>query len=100
MKTYQELEQILKEHPITDDEYEEFWDTHDRDDWTCDCCGGEGIVEYMDVPEVWGEDCPSEENHLVNCPHCWELERDIKWAIVEKRLKNLTSPSPLYWYGK
>jgi hypothetical protein len=36
----------------------------------CDRCGGEGFVEYMDAPDTWGEDSPSEENHLVTCPDC------------------------------
>jgi hypothetical protein len=37
----------------------------------CGTCGGEGMIEYMEGgPEVWGEDCPSEENHLVTCPNC------------------------------
>lgn len=39
----------------------------DRDD--CDRCGGEGNLEYDEAgPDVWGEDCPSETNHLVACP--------------------------------
>jgi hypothetical protein len=33
-------------------------------------CGGEGFIEYLECPEVWGEDCPSEVNHLVTCPDC------------------------------
>jgi hypothetical protein len=38
---------------------------------SCCTCGGEGFIEYNDGgPEVWGEDCPSEENHLVTCPNC------------------------------
>lgn len=36
----------------------------------CDRCGGEGFCEYQDTPECWGEDCPSEVNHLVDCPEC------------------------------
>jgi PRTRC genetic system protein A len=36
----------------------------------CDRCGGDGFVEYMDAPDTWGEDCPSEENHLVTCQDC------------------------------
>jgi hypothetical protein len=28
------------------------------------------VVEYIDHPEVWGEDCPSEMNHLVPCSEC------------------------------
>lgn len=45
------------------------WDGMYDDDW-CEECGGEGFVEYMDCPLVWGEDCPSEVNHLVTCPYC------------------------------
>ena len=37
----------------------------------CPTCGGDGMIEYMEGgPEVWGEDCPSEMNHLVTCPNC------------------------------
>ena len=37
----------------------------------CPTCGGDGTIEYMEGgPEVWGEDCPSEMNHLVTCPNC------------------------------
>jgi hypothetical protein len=43
-------------------------DSHER---TCGRCGGEGFIEYAEAgPEVWGEDSPSEENHLVSCPRC------------------------------
>ena len=47
-------------------------DFHDEDldDDSCHRCGGEGFVEYNDAPEAWGEDCPSEMNHLVTCPIC------------------------------
>lgn len=51
--------------PIEDDD----WDTEPRD--TCERCGGEGSIEYAEAgPDVWGEDCPSEVNHLVECPDC------------------------------
>lgn len=37
-----------------------------------DRCGGEGFIEYADAgPSVWGEDTPSEKNHLVTCPQCY-----------------------------
>lgn len=37
----------------------------------CERCGGDGHIEYNDAgPDVWGEDCPSEKNHLVTCPDC------------------------------
>lgn len=52
----------------------------------CDQCGGDGMCEYMDTPEVWGEDCPSEVNHLVTCPECggagglWWCSRAVEEA--------------------
>ena len=36
----------------------------------CHVCGGEGHREYIDAPEEWGEDCPSEVNHLIECREC------------------------------
>lgn len=36
----------------------------------CERCGGEGLLEYIDAPDTWGEDCPSEVNHLIECPDC------------------------------
>jgi hypothetical protein len=48
-----------------DYDYDDFGDGE-----TCDCCGGEGVIEYADHPEVWGEDCPSYKNHLLPCPEC------------------------------
>lgn len=46
------------------------WDDYD-DRECCHRCGGEGFIEYAEAgPEVWGEDCPSEVNHLVTCPEC------------------------------
>lgn len=50
-----------------DDKYDGY---EPDDDGRCWRCGGEGSVEYNDAPEVWGEDSPSEENHLVECPEC------------------------------
>src|SRR5688572_5387398 len=53
-----------------DDRFDDY-DDFDEDDDRCDRCCGEGFIEYIDGgPEVWGEDCPSEENHLVSCPRC------------------------------
>lgn len=47
------------------------WDDDHGDPDRCDRCGGEGVIEYAEAgPEVWGEDCPSEVNHLVTCPEC------------------------------
>lgn len=48
---------------------EDSWDDGDIGD-DCPRCGGEGHIEYMECAEEWGEDCPSEENHLVVCPEC------------------------------
>lgn len=42
----------------------------DDEDNRCERCCGEGLVEYNDAPDTWGEDCPSEVNHLVRCPDC------------------------------
>ena len=36
----------------------------------CDRCGGDGMIELHDAPEMWGEDCCSEENRLMTCPDC------------------------------
>ena len=48
---------------------DDFWDGETEP--TCPSCGGEGMVEYLDAgPSAWGEDCPSEENHMVRCPNC------------------------------
>lgn len=42
---------------------------YDRND--CPRCGGEGFISYLEAgPDVWGEDCPSEKDHLVTCPDC------------------------------
>lgn len=49
------------------DDYDDF-DDDGRD--LCERCGGEGLVEYAESPDVWGEDCPSLVNHLVTCPLC------------------------------
>lgn len=37
----------------------------------CDRCGGDGFIEYNDGDgSDWGEDCPSEVNHLIVCREC------------------------------
>lgn len=37
----------------------------------CDRCGGDGMIEYNDGDGGdWGEDCPSEINHLITCRAC------------------------------
>ena len=57
----------------------DYFDDYDCDDQeTCECCGGDGFVEYLDHPETWGEDCPSYENHLVPCPECARRERNSR----------------------
>lgn len=50
-------------------EDEEWFDEDGQDD-ECPDCGGDGFAEYLDHPEAWGEDCPSEPNHLIVCPNC------------------------------
>jgi hypothetical protein len=45
-------------------------DCNDFGDDRCETCGGEGFVEYIEHPELWGEDCPSLKNHLLTCPEC------------------------------
>lgn len=59
-----------------DDYPAEYWD--DDGDDTCSCCGGDGVVELVDHPELWGEDCLSEINRLVPCPECLEREREAR----------------------
>lgn len=36
----------------------------------CGRCGGGGDLKYPDCPDAWGEDSPSEVNHLIDCPDC------------------------------
>ena len=47
---------------------DDHWD--EEEEPTCPTCGGDGTAEYDDCPEAWGEDCPSEMNHLIQCPNC------------------------------
>lgn len=61
-----------------DDYPEEYWDDVER----CEMCGGDGVIEYFDHPEVWGEDCPSYQNHLLPCPECRRRE------LAERRKAN------------
>lgn len=49
---------------------DELDDLVDLDEAECPTCCGEGLVEYLDAPEVWGEDCPSRVNHWVTCTNC------------------------------
>ena len=53
-----------------DDYPEQYWDEEE----TCEMCGGDGVIEYLDHAEVWGEDCPSDQNHLLPCPECRRRE--------------------------
>ena len=60
---------MAKATPTTSQYDDGDWDDIDSD--VCPQCGGEGFIEYDDAgPSVWMEDCPSEENHLVDCPEC------------------------------
>jgi hypothetical protein len=36
----------------------------------CTECGGDGLVELEDHPELWAEDCFCEPNQAVTCPEC------------------------------
>jgi hypothetical protein len=46
-------------------------DMEDECAGVCDRCGGEGWIEYNDGDGTdWGEDCPSEINHLIVCRIC------------------------------
>lgn len=61
-------------HPGEPPNFEDDADFYDPDCGEfCSRCGGEGFIEYMDAPDTWGEDCPSEENHLITCPDCGGL---------------------------
>jgi protein gp37 len=59
------------------------WDELNLDDPGCERCSGEGHVEYNDAPDTWGEDSPSEDNHLVECPGCKEHEQ---WRQARVRM--------------
>ena len=61
----------MSAHTEGDDFIPELHDGYFEEEPRCPDCGGDGLVEYNDAgPSVWGEDCPSEENHLVTCPNC------------------------------
>ena len=46
------------------------WDD-EQERCVCDRCGGDGFIEYNDGDGGdWGEDCPSEVNHLIVCRQC------------------------------
>lgn len=59
-------------HPQPSEPLLPTWAEDDAED-TCRCerCGGDGFIEYLDGDGGdWGEDCPSEENHLIVCREC------------------------------
>lgn len=67
------LKQIVPKHGEDPDFVCVRCGSDDVEFYQCDCdrCGGEGHIEYDEGgPDVWGEDCPSEVNHLVACPDC------------------------------
>lgn len=60
----------MKDTPLTPEEEQAMLEA-DPDYGVCDRCGGEGFIEYNDGdPGDWGEDCPSEVNHLITCRAC------------------------------
>lgn len=54
----------------------------------CDLCGGDGVRELHDAPEEWGEDFCAEENRLITCPECEEIEKQRRqlaaWKVAER----------------
>lgn len=36
----------------------------------CGRCGGDGVINLSDAPDLWGEDCFCEIDRLVTCPSC------------------------------
>lgn len=83
---YYTREQLAAVAPTKAD-WDDWWNTVDPDAWECDQCGGDGYVEYNDAPETWGEDCPSQRNHLVACPGCAGAQRDREFAVRTMILK-------------
>lgn len=75
--------------PARDEDWGDFWATHDGEGWECSRCGGDGYVEYSDSPDLWGEDCPSEENHLLPCPECREIRYDALTIIMRDKFQSL-----------
>jgi hypothetical protein len=74
---------------ITDEEWGWFRDNCDGEGWECSRCGGNGFIELVDAPELWGEDCLSEENRLIPCPECREIERNMRRIILEHRYEKM-----------
>lgn len=48
----------------------------------CERCCGDGFVEYYDAEDTWGEDCPSEVNHLIPCPDCTKKENEMAATTI------------------
>lgn len=71
-KWVREYERTLNRIPMPPEDDQHRSDDYaiDPDDILCDRCGGDGSVEYDDAPDAWGEDCPSDVNHLIPCPDC------------------------------
>jgi len=66
------------------------WDCFELvDDPCCQRCGGDGVVEYTESPDLWGEDSPSEENHLLPCPECAEHNRWVEQIAKRSALANI-----------
>ncbi|MEN6535298.1 MAG: DUF5131 family protein [Bryobacteraceae bacterium] len=53
----------------------------------CPRCCGDGAVEYIDSPDQWGEDCPTEKNHWIPCPEC--RRRKTEDAYLKAPLPNV-----------
>lgn len=50
----------------------ELGDDLDFDDLpSCTRCFDDGVVNLADSPDLWGEDCFSEEDCIVTCPVCF-----------------------------
>lgn len=61
---------IMPHHALNLDEEQQDRYDEDHEFERCEMCGGDGVIEYMEHPEVWHEDCPSFQNHLLTCPEC------------------------------
>lgn len=58
----------MSDRTLGDSPYD--FDLADPEGHECVRCGGDGVVELHDAPDLWGEDALSEENELVPCPEC------------------------------
>lgn len=81
-----------------EDAWDEFYRQWDDDAWDCHVCGGSRVREYMDAPEEWGGDCPSEENHLIECRECGFIEverlRAMAGFLWKRHIAQAPSPRP------